>query len=462
MPSEMAPSHRRSGRVLLAVAALSLLALATAGAGRSAHSAPLIGVNYTHYANVDCSLANTGIVTHYQEPGIRRLVQAQLSAMHAGGAQTLRLLLWYMSNASRENWGPVSSGSGRLEEPYRSNLIRYLSDVRRAGFKQLTVSFSPEYHNLPLDPAYEPSTFNENWQFIRHVVPLVKRYGPASTHIDLSNEEPGGDWDSAKAVANTKTYVTKLWRKYVAAFGSADATFSFMGSDGPKDASPRLQNLVEALRASGKRLPSWFDVHPPYSYSGALSTLRSVDRTLTSDHLKQALVIGEEAYNDASVARAIKKFMATSSRPVLEVMEWPLAASRPCEHISVSAPYRVGAYLTTLTGRRAPRAAHRALRMPPIPTLEAVVRGTGVSLTTAKGRPVTRLASGEYRIVVHDLSSSDDFHLAGPDINRFTGLDFRGTVVWHVDIGRSVPYGRVYSFFSDRRSAKLRGSFRIR
>src|SRR5438270_1183294 len=138
-------SRRRSRRVLLgiAVAALLALALATAGSGRSAPSPLLIGANYTHYANAGCSLANTGIVTHYQDRGIRRLVRAQLAAMHAAGIQTLRLLLWYLSDAGDENWGPVSSGGGRIAEPYRSNLIRYLSDVRSAGFKQLTLAFSP-------------------------------------------------------------------------------------------------------------------------------------------------------------------------------------------------------------------------------------------------------------------------------------------------------------------------------
>jgi hypothetical protein len=458
----MATSLHRSWRALLATALLGLLALAAAGSVRSAPKPPLIGANYTHFATSGCSLANTDVITHYQDPGVRRLVRAQLGAMRAAGVQTLRTLLWYMTDASNENWGPVSSGTGRLQEPYRSNLIRYLSDVRSAGFEQLTISFSPEYHNLPLDPAYRPRTFEQNWHFIRDVVPLIEKYGPKSTHIDLSNEEPGGDWDPPRAVAHTKTYVTKLWSRYVARFGNANATFSFMGSDGPLDASPRLQNLIDALRKSGKPLPTWFDVHPPYSYEGALRTLRSVDRALTANHLKQPLVIGEEAYDDGSVAHAIAKFMATSSRPVLEVMEWPLAANRPCEHISVSAPYRVDAYLRVLTGRTVSGATPNPLPLPPIPTLYATVTpGARISLTTPAGAPVTRLRSGRYRIVVHDRSANEDFHLVGPDVNLATGERFRGQVVWKVDIGLAVPYGKTYSYFSDGKQAKLRGSFKI-
>jgi hypothetical protein len=447
---------------LLTVVFLVLLAFVTAGSGRSAGSPSLIGANYTHYENVNCSLDDTGIVTHYQDPGIRRRVRAQLAAMHAAGVQTLRLLLWHMTDASGQYWGVVSSGGGRLAEPYRSNLIRYLSDVRSAGFEQLTLAFAPQYTNGPLDPAYEPATFDENWQFIHDVRPLVKRFGPASTHIDLSNEVPAGEFDSPSVVAATKTYVTKLWSNYVDAFGSDDATFSSIGGGGPEDAASRMQNLVDALRASGRPLPHWFDVHPPYTHDGTLAVLRAVDQTLTTNGLSQPLAVSEEAYDDLPVAQAIAEFIATSSRPVLEVIEWPLTADRPCKDISVSAPYRVDAYLTTLTGAPVPPPTPNPLPLPPIPTLHASVGpGRTISLRTASGQPVLKLDSGQYRIVVRDRSARDDFHLRGPDIDRRTGRRFRGTVVWRVDIGGAVPYGSQYSFFSDGRGAKLRRSFRI-
>jgi hypothetical protein len=137
-------------RAPLLVCCVALAALVSAGSGRPAASPPLIGANYTHYKNADCSLANTGIVTHYQDPGIRRLVRAQLATMHKAGVKTLRLLLWHMTDATGQNWGIVPSGGGLLAEPYRSNLIRYLSDVRAAGFQQLTLVFGPQWTNWPL------------------------------------------------------------------------------------------------------------------------------------------------------------------------------------------------------------------------------------------------------------------------------------------------------------------------
>src|SRR6266536_2398852 len=134
---------RRIGVVGTSVAVV-LVAAASGGstpaAGKESAGVPLIGANYTHYVNPGCSLDH-GIVTHYEWPGVRRRVRAQLAAMRAAGIQSLRFLLWYMSDATGQNWGIVSSGGGRLAGPYRSNLIHYLSDVRESGIEQLTLAF---------------------------------------------------------------------------------------------------------------------------------------------------------------------------------------------------------------------------------------------------------------------------------------------------------------------------------
>jgi hypothetical protein len=42
---------------------------------------PLIGANYSHLENANCSLDDTGIIRHYDLPGVRARVKAQLVAM---------------------------------------------------------------------------------------------------------------------------------------------------------------------------------------------------------------------------------------------------------------------------------------------------------------------------------------------------------------------------------------------
>jgi hypothetical protein len=412
-------------------------------AARGGGGTPLIGADYTHYRYPNCDLNDGGILVDYGRPGVRVTVQRQLAAMRAAGLQSLRLLLWHVTDASGMRWGIVSSDDGHLAEPYRSNLIHYLSDVRKAGFAQLTLVFAPEGNDAPIPPApgnvWDPTRFEVNWRFIHGVRPLLKQYGPASTHVDLINEEAPPAWQSAEVIAQAEAYIAQMWANYVDAFGGEDASFSSVGADGPSDTAARMQNLIDALRASGRPLPRWFDVHPPYDHFGMLAVLRAVDQTLTANGLSEPLVIGETAYDDASVAAAIKEFEAASPRRILEVMEWPARAGRSCPP---SPPFEANAYMQTLTGAGPPM------------RLTAMLRASRVGLRTSYGDPVTALEAGRYAIAVTDASRSDDFHLAGPGVNERTGIQFTGTATWTVKLRKGI-----YRYRSDRSHSKLQGSF---
>lgn len=94
---------------------------------------------------------------------------------------------------------------------------------------------------------------------------------------------------------------------------------------------------------------------------------------------------------------------------------------------------------------------------PRIQTLTATVGpGATISLRTARGARVRRLRAGRYRIRVRDRSSRHNFHLRGRGVNKRTTVRFRGTVTWTVTFRR----GRTYSFVSDPRARRMRGSFR--
>jgi len=425
-------------RLISVVTSVAVL-LVAAGPGRLATAAAkdsarvgLIGANYTHYVSPSCSLdLSYGIVTQYDWPGVRARVRAQLAAMRAAGIQSLRLLLWYMSDAAGQDWGVVSSAGGQLAEPYRSNLIHYLSDVRQAGFAQLTLSLGPNWTNDPLGTNYDPALFAEDWAFVRDVRTILKRYGSASTRVDLMNEGAPPSWLASAALARDEDWITRMWSNYVDAFGSTDASFSSVGADGPYDTTARLQNLIDALHASGRPLPTWFDIHPAYDYNLTLSTLQAVDALLTRDGLSQPLVIGEEAYNDSRVAQAIAQFTATSPRRVLEVMEWPKVAGGACRDITVSPPYRADAYITALSGS------------PPSSTLAATVTPNAISFRTPYRQPVTALEAGAYQVVVSDTSPQTGFQLIGTGANLKTGRGFRGTVKWRLNLRPGTYHYRI-------------------
>jgi hypothetical protein len=350
---------RRLAAVLLVAAAC---AQAAGGSNaRPAHTggvgspAILIGANYTHFADGGCrnggnSLLHTGIIQNYGRPGVAALVRRQLTTMRARGLRSLRLIVWHQTDASGLNWGVISSYGGRPAPADAKSLIGYFKAVRAAGFAQLTVSFGPTVVNDPRSPSYDPGRLEENWQFIRYVRALARRYGPRSTHIDLLNEGTPAPSDKA-AVLRVRTYLAELYGRYVQAYGSADVSVSTISTQSPADAQARLQNLIDALVASGEPLPRWFDVHVAYDSTAAAQELSAVEQTLERDGLDQPLVLGEVAYDDAPTASAISDYVAEFHRPVLEVMEWPLTADRPCRGVSVSPPYTANAYIDALKAR---------------------------------------------------------------------------------------------------------------
>jgi hypothetical protein len=445
-------------RIGLGCLGIGVTVAGLAAGGSTADPAPvLVGAAYAHWATPACSPNGTGIVATYDQPGVRRRVRLQLAAMRAAGIASLRLLLWHMSDISGQDWGVIPSAGGRLVQPYRSNLINYLRDVRAADFKALTLDFGPEWSNDPIgypQDVYDPAKFEENWSFIRDVRPLVKRFGPAITRIDLLSEGAPSSYLPA-TLQRVEDYISEMYRRYVDAFGKSDVTVSAIAPPEPNanisqpEGGHRLQNLIDAFAASGRGQPGFFSVHVSTwwqpSAENTLYGLRQEDATLRANGLSQPLVVSETAYNDPELAGAIQQFRQTSSRSILEVEEWPLRRGSPCKDFSVSPPLRADAYINALTGSA-----------PPSTLRVSVSSGGHLSLRTSYGDPVTALETGRYTISVRDASKKDGFHLLGRGVNRRTGLAFRGTKSWTVRLHA----GR-YRFRSDRPRSKLGGAFLV-
>ena len=307
---------------------------------------PLIGVNYTHHGFRGCSYDGTGILRSYHQPGIARKVHRQLFSMRKAGVTTIRTVLWHMTDATDHSWGPLSSAGGRIQAPYRANLIYYLQELRRFGFARFTVSFAPQGTNNPLLPTYEQSKLAENWRFTRTVRRLVKRYGPRTTRFDLMNEgapsEAPSEWSPVPS--QTGRYLRTLYKLYVRHYGNRDVTVSSIANE-PRRVAERLRQLVRILKQSRVPLPRWYDVHIPYESSRASFALQQVDRVLKAGQQDQPLVIGETAYNNRGVANAIRQFLTRASRRVSEVSPWFQYTPRGCQ---IPPPYEPGAYRSEL------------------------------------------------------------------------------------------------------------------
>jgi hypothetical protein len=82
--------------------------------------------------------------------------------------------------------------------------------------------------------------------------------------------------------------------------------------------------------------------------------------------------------------------------------------------------------------------------------------GKTISLKTAAGAAVKKLAAGTYKLTVQDSTQADNFHVLGPGANKKTGVKFRGKVTWTV----AFRAGKTYTVRSDP-TAKLRKSFKV-
>jgi hypothetical protein len=411
----------------MAVAICGLLAAVSLpnAQGRSPEAKlPEIGVTYTHPSipsSCDLNAAN-GLLKTYHWPGVRTRVQRQLAAMRAAGIDSIRILIWHLSEPASSDTNNLPSAGGRLVEPYRTNLIRFSADVRSAGFKSMVVEYSPQWTNNPIGEwgpngletdRWDPRKFAENWSFVRDTRELIKRNGPAESWFDPASEMAPDDNVDLFLDRRLDNYLTGMYRRYVEAFGKDDVVF-FVATAGPYSfvTKQRYTHLIEALRSAAVGMPSRFGIHPDQSSPGDLVDLRDADEVLRANGLDQPLMIGEmvaEGSKSAAAGRDIAEFARTTERTVADVYLW-FWRSDIAPHDCLSAPYRADSYISAFTGTAVSS------------TLSASVRGQTINFRTPYGQSVSALDAGDYRIRVIDRSARANFHLVGPKVDRKTAI----------------------------------------
>jgi plastocyanin len=90
------------------------------------------------------------------------------------------------------------------------------------------------------------------------------------------------------------------------------------------------------------------------------------------------------------------------------------------------------------------------------PTLNGT-DGPGFTITLTKGSTkVTKLKAGTYKIVVADKSSSHNFHLKGPGVDKKTSVGGTGTTTWTVTLKKGK-----YTYVCDPHASFMSGSFTV-
>jgi plastocyanin len=88
--------------------------------------------------------------------------------------------------------------------------------------------------------------------------------------------------------------------------------------------------------------------------------------------------------------------------------------------------------------------------VPPVALAGSVGPRRTISLKPKSGLP------GPATIVVNDRSTTDNFHLSGPGVNKKTGVRMRGRVTWNVTLAPGL-----YTYRSDK-TRKLRGTLIVK
>jgi hypothetical protein len=79
-----------------------------------------------------------------------------------------------------------------------------------------------------------------------------------------------------------------------------------------------------------------------------------------------------------------------------------------------------------------------------------------IELRDANGNPVTSFAPGTYDFEIRDEAASHNFHLAGPGVNRATGVSSVETVIWEDVV---LQPNATYLYVCDPHAAFMSGSF---
>ncbi|HVX46898.1 MAG TPA: hypothetical protein VHC49_23600, partial [Mycobacteriales bacterium] len=220
-----------SRTMLVSLGMAGLLAGAVGGVAPPASAAapPLVagGTNYNWYKLNGCDREPYGVVQNYDQA--KSTIDRQLQAIYDSGQRRLNIAMFHIHGV--EDGTLMNSAGGKLTPKDHKNLADLLAEMKHIGFPKVVITMNPEGANLPTNPDYDPSTYDENFSFLKDVRSVAVASGEPYT-IDLYDEViPENDPNNPGQV-NALNYSTRLWADYTKAFGKADTTgFSIIGGD---------------------------------------------------------------------------------------------------------------------------------------------------------------------------------------------------------------------------------------
>ncbi len=286
-----------------------------------------------------------GILANYHRAGVRNTVRAQLRAMRQAGQQRIATGLVHLrapvGQAVDGRYGGtlLDSTGGALHPRIRDNLVAFLRDIDRAGFSELLFRYFPQGDNTPIWwTSFSEDLFQENWQLIRSVEPILQASG-LDYRTDLMVEGMPRAWfrealgqyyieDNRPDNPAWSEYARRMWRNYVAEFGHERSVgFSFVSDANAVRAKARVRHLrhVYTLADGSVRYPPLFALD---IYGGGTTTEQMIFErhhyAMADLGRNEPWIIAESYFDDASAADGLLAAMTATGRRVQYFTQWPL------------------------------------------------------------------------------------------------------------------------------------------
>lgn len=305
------------------------------------------GINFNWYdLGENCARDAFSVLSKLHQPGVRERVLQQLIEQRARGAESIAIGVYHFRapgptiDGVWDNGTLLDSAGGDLHPRIRQNLADFLADIRDAGFAQLLLRFHPQGGNDPARwSSFDSEMFEENWNLIANVVPIVAASG-LDWRVDLMTEgmprarfarvlgqlllfptEPDNEaWSR---------YANRLWQNYVSVFGPERSVgFSSISDSDPDRLRARIEHTAYVYRMNGgeRIYPGAlaFDIYGRDGVDEGELYRRIVDRLRRIGLGDMPLIIAETFYNDRQALGLLAAAMRETETRPLYLLHWPV------------------------------------------------------------------------------------------------------------------------------------------
>lgn len=325
------------------------------------------GVNLGFYdLGPNCDREPFGVLANLHKPGVRQRVTEILVELRARGSEAIAVGIYHFRAPGPADSDGVWAGTpildstgGNLHPRMRQNLADLLADIRAAGFSQLLVRYHPQGGNdVAQWSRYDESVFEENWNLIVNLMPIIERSGldyrvdlmtegmPRARFVNVlgqtlffPNEPDNEPWSR---------YANRLWQNYVSRFDPQRSVgFSSISDPDPDRLRARLEHTSYVYRlAGGERVYPGAFAFSIYRWPGADEGdlyARIVDRLRRIGLGEVPLIVAESYYNDREGMARLAAVAREQRAPPLYVLHWPVDRSGTAcsSHVNVAFPVEI-------------------------------------------------------------------------------------------------------------------------